>query len=62
VLPAKGTPLRLLIGPEGGFTEAELGLGLTHGWTAVTLGPRALKVPTAVAVGLGGLQLLAAEL
>jgi 16S rRNA (uracil1498-N3)-methyltransferase len=61
VLPALGRPVQLLIGPEGGFTEAELSLGLSHGWTAVTLGPRALKVPTAVAVALGGLQLLAAE-
>jgi 16S rRNA (uracil1498-N3)-methyltransferase len=61
VLPAPGAQVELLIGPEGGFAEHELTLGVAHGWIPVTLGPRALKVPTAVAVTLGGLQLLAAE-
>lgn len=60
-LPPPGASLELLIGPEGGFAEHELALGLAAGWSAVTLGPRALKVPTAVAVALGGLQLLAAD-
>jgi len=58
-LPPVGSAVHLLIGPEGGFTAQELSFGLEQGWRAVSLGPRALKVPTAVAVTLGGLQVLA---
>jgi 16S rRNA (uracil1498-N3)-methyltransferase len=58
-LPPVGSAVHLLIGPEGGFTSQELSIGLEAGWQAVSLGPRALKVPTAVAVTLGGLQVLA---
>lgn len=35
------------IGPEGGWTEAELGLARAHGWQIVGLGPRILRVETA---------------
>jgi 16S rRNA (uracil1498-N3)-methyltransferase len=35
------------IGPEGGWTEAELGLARDHGWQIVGLGPRILRVETA---------------
>ncbi|HTB35317.1 MAG TPA: RsmE family RNA methyltransferase [bacterium] len=58
-LPPVGSKVHLLIGPEGGFTAQELSIGMAAGWQAVSLGPRALKVPTAVAVTLGGLQVLA---
>ena len=58
-LPPAGSAVHLLIGPEGGFTGQELSIGIAAGWQAVSLGPRALKVPTAVAVTLGGLQVLA---
>jgi 16S rRNA (uracil1498-N3)-methyltransferase len=56
-LPAEAT-LNLLIGPEGGFSQAELAAADKTGWTAVTLGPRALRVPVAVAALCAGLQTL----
>lgn len=34
------------IGPEGGFSEAELDFAHAHGWLAVGLGPRILRVET----------------
>jgi 16S rRNA (uracil1498-N3)-methyltransferase len=37
----------ILIGPEGDFTPAELGLARTHGCRPITLGPIILKVETA---------------
>jgi 16S rRNA (uracil1498-N3)-methyltransferase len=37
----------LAIGPEGGWSEAELALGLAHGWQSISLGPRILRVETA---------------
>lgn len=35
------------IGPEGGFTEAEVQLALNNGWEVLSLGPRILRVETA---------------
>ncbi|HVW35656.1 MAG TPA: RsmE family RNA methyltransferase, partial [Pirellulales bacterium] len=35
------------IGPEGGWTEVELGMARDHGWQIVGLGPRILRVETA---------------
>ena len=35
------------VGPEGGFTEAELESAWTAGWKSVSLGPRVLRVETA---------------
>jgi 16S rRNA (uracil1498-N3)-methyltransferase len=43
-------PLReasIAIGPEGGFTDAELDLATQHGWTSVHLGPSILRIETA---------------
>jgi 16S rRNA (uracil1498-N3)-methyltransferase len=37
----------LAIGPEGGFTDAELAQAVELGWSAVDLGPRILRVETA---------------
>lgn len=48
----------LLVGPEGGFSAEELGLAQRHAWVAATLGPRPLRVPTAVAAAMAGLQAL----
>jgi 16S rRNA (uracil1498-N3)-methyltransferase len=39
--------LRLLSGPEGGFTAAEREAALAHGFVAVGLGPRVLRADTA---------------
>jgi len=35
------------IGPEGGFTDAEVAVAISGGWRNVTLGPRILRVETA---------------
>ncbi len=48
-------PLTLAIGPEGGFTEYEVDQLVSRGFEPVTLGPRILRVETAVAALLGRL-------
>ena len=48
-------PTILAIGPESGFTEKEKQLFQQQGFTAVTLGPRTLRVETAVSALLGRL-------
>ena len=42
--------IAVLIGPEGGWTEAEVANGRTHGIIPVTLGPRILRAETAAIV------------
>lgn len=54
----QGERMRILIGPEGGFSAGELELAARLGWPPVSLGPRPLRVPTAVAAALGGLRAL----
>ena len=41
-------PATLIIGPEGGFTDYEIDKLSTAGATAVTLGPRIMRVETAI--------------
>jgi len=54
--PARG-PAALLVGPEGGFTDAELDGLRRHPFVeAASLGPRILRAETAVIVGLALLQ------
>ena len=36
-----------LIGPEGGFTDAEVALAVEYGWQPSSLGPRILRIETA---------------
>ncbi len=50
-LPATGH-YRLLIGPEGGFTETEVKESLEAGFVGVTLGPRILRTETTALVTL----------
>jgi 16S rRNA (uracil1498-N3)-methyltransferase len=38
------------IGPEGGFTDAEVELAISAGWERLSLGPRILRVETAALV------------
>jgi 16S rRNA (uracil1498-N3)-methyltransferase len=45
-LPAP-SPISLLIGPEGGLTEAEVTAASAAGWQAVSLGSRTLRAETA---------------
>ena len=46
----------MLVGPEGGFDEAEAQLAVAHGFSAVTLGRRILRVDTAAIVALALVQ------
>lgn len=48
-LPAQA-PLTLAVGPEGGFTDYEIGLLRIAGFAACSLGPRVLRVETALPV------------
>jgi 16S rRNA (uracil1498-N3)-methyltransferase len=49
---------RIIVGPEGGFSAAEIELALGSGWSAHSLGPHVLRVPTAVAAAFSGLKVL----
>jgi 16S rRNA (uracil1498-N3)-methyltransferase len=40
-------PVLALVGPEGGFTPAEVGAALSAGFVAVRLGPTVLRIETA---------------
>ncbi|MGQ9688521.1 MAG: RsmE family RNA methyltransferase [Desulfobaccales bacterium] len=50
------TGVRLLIGPEGGFTPAEAAQAREAGFRPVSLGPRRLRVETAALTALAILQ------
>lgn len=52
---APAEPVTLAIGPEGGFIDAEIASLQRAGFTAVTPGPRILRVETAVAAIAGRL-------
>jgi 16S rRNA (uracil1498-N3)-methyltransferase len=56
----KGAHIHCVVGPEGGFDAAELQAATERGWTPITLGPRALRVPVAVAAFLAGVRTLQA--
>ncbi len=49
----------LAIGPEGGFTEAEVDSALGRGWLAVGLGATVLRIETAALAGCSTLLALA---
>lgn len=53
--------VRVLIGPEGGFTSSEMDLAKSAGFAAITLGPYVLRMETACAAVLGALRALATE-
>ena len=55
---APGAQLELLVGPEGGLTEAEETLAVQAGYRAVLLGPRVLRTETAAPALLAALQAL----
>ncbi|MGA2619107.1 MAG: RsmE family RNA methyltransferase [Thermoguttaceae bacterium] len=56
-LLAGGGPAAMAIGPEGGFTDAEVAQALAAGWQAVDLGPRILRVETAAIMLAAWVQL-----
>jgi 16S rRNA (uracil1498-N3)-methyltransferase len=47
-----GEPVTVLVGPEGGFTEAETELARRRGALAVSLGPNRLRTETAAVVAV----------
>jgi len=47
---------RLLIGPEGGFSENELQLAKSYGFVAMGLGPRVLRTETAAIASISIIQ------
>jgi 16S rRNA (uracil1498-N3)-methyltransferase len=53
VLPATAEPVSLLIGPEGGWTDAERERLDGSGWTPVSLGAAILRAETAAIVAAG---------
>lgn len=44
--------VEVLVGPEGGFTEAEASAAVEAGWAPVSLGPRPLRAETAAIVAI----------
>lgn len=57
-MPAPTTPIHLLIGPEGGFEEAELQAAHAAGFQPVSLGPRVLRTETAGLAALAAMMAL----
>lgn len=53
-----GSPAVIAIGPEGGWVPFELDLLAAHGFIPFGLGPRILRVETAVPFAFGQVQLL----
>ena len=49
-IPPAAGDVAAAVGPEGGFTDEEVGQARSAGWTAVGLGPRILRVETAALV------------
>ena len=56
------TDIALLIGPEGGLTNAERSLAQNAGFFPVRLGPRVLRTETAPLVALSVIQYLKGDL
>lgn len=59
---AKPASLALLVGPEGGLDETEIGAALQAGFIRCRLGPRVLRTETAALVALAVLQFAAGDL
>jgi 16S rRNA (uracil1498-N3)-methyltransferase len=53
--------IMLAVGPEGGWTAAEIALFIHAGWQSVSLGPRILRVETAVIAALAVVNAAAAN-
>ncbi len=62
VLPPPCTTLSILLGPEGGLSQAEIQLAKTAGFTAIKLGPRVLRTETAATAALAIVQVTLGDL
>ncbi len=56
VIDKAPSSVRLLLGPEGGLTAAEIDLAIEQGFTRASLGPRVLRTETAAAAALAIVQ------
>jgi len=56
-LPTPTDGIRLIIGPEGGLSEAEIARTVEHQFSEITLGPRILRTETAGLTVISALQL-----
>ena len=61
-VPAPETKVCVMIGPEGGFSDAEYADAEVSGFTAVSLGPRVLRTESAAIATLAVLQSLWGDL
>jgi len=57
-----GEDLIVLVGPEGGFSDAEYELADAEGFQAIGLGPRVLRTETAAVAVLAAMQVLFGDL
>jgi 16S rRNA (uracil1498-N3)-methyltransferase len=55
-------PVTLLIGPEGGLSDTEVGRAQAHGFGRLRLGPRVMRTETAGLAMLAALQVLWGDL
>jgi len=55
-LPQENNRIRLLIGPEGGLSDDEIGQAKQHQFIDVLLGPRVLRTETAALTAITALQ------
>lgn len=60
--PIKQTEITLMIGPEGGFSEAEVAQARQHDFLPLSLGPRILRTETAAISALSVLQAVGGDL
>lgn len=59
---ARPAAVHLLVGPEGGLTEAEQQAAIASGYRPITLGPRILRTETAGLAALAAIQTLWGDL
>jgi 16S rRNA (uracil1498-N3)-methyltransferase len=55
-LPKTTQNIQLLIGAEGGLSQAEIDLATNHGFQSIVLGPRILRTETAALTAIAALQ------
>ncbi len=57
-MPKPSGEIYLLIGAEGGLTNEEISLSITHGFQAILMGPRILRTETAALTAIASMQTL----
>ena len=57
-LPKPTGNIELLVGAEGGLSQAEIELATSHGFQSIVLGPRILRTETAALTAITAMQTL----